>query len=186
MSIEPTHSEPPSRRRTIDRVGGSLVNVILGALILWVGQTTFRHAGLLASNNERFDSVGLQLNAVDERHERLRMRLEQVFSQTNERTRSRFTREDGDKLGLRIREVDDQQATLERQILDRLTSIQLKIIALETRDFSDREVAMLRAEVERLRTYIAHRPASVPAGYPASVASRADDAPVHLPPTTRR
>jgi hypothetical protein len=166
-------------------MGGSLVNVILGALILWVGQTTFRHAGLLASNNERFDSVGLQLNAVDERHERLRLRLEQVVSQTNERTRSRFTREDADKLGMRIREIDDQQATLERQLLDRLTSIQLKIIALETRDSSDREFAMLRAEVERLRTYIAHRPASVLAARSSPVASSAD-APVHLPPTTVR
>jgi hypothetical protein len=186
MSSESTQSFSPTNRRTFDRVGGSLVNVILGALILWVGQTTFRHAGLLASNNERFDSVGLQLNAVDERHERLRLRLEQVFSQTNERTRSRFTREDADKMSLRIREIDDQHAILERQMLDRLTSIQLKITALETRDTSNREVAMLRSEVERLRTYIAQRPASVLAGYPAPVASSAQGAPVHLPPTTRR
>ncbi len=186
MSDEPTQSHPPTRRRTIDRVGGSLVNVILGALILWVGQTTFRHAGMLASNNERFDSVGHQLKAVDDRHERLRLRLEQVVSQTTERTRSRFTREDAEKMGLRIREIDDQQAAFERQMLERLTSVQLKIIALETRDTSDREVAVLRAEVERLRTYFAHRPASVLAGYPNSVSSNADAGPVHLPPTTQR
>jgi hypothetical protein len=29
---------------TINRFVGGLINVILGALILWVGQTTFRHA----------------------------------------------------------------------------------------------------------------------------------------------
>ena len=124
MSGESIQSHPLTRGKTIDRVGGSLVNLVLGALILWVGQTTFRHAGLLASNSERFDSVGHQLKAVDERHESLRHRLEQVVSQTNERTRSRFTRENADKLGLRIREIDDQHAAFERQMLERLTSLQ--------------------------------------------------------------
>ncbi len=170
----------------MDRVGGSLVNLILGALILWVGQTTFRHAGLLASNSERFDSVGHQLKAVDERHENLRHRLEQVFSQTNERTRSRFTREDGDKLGLRIRDIDVQHVAFERQMLERLTSVQLKVIALETRDTSAHEVAMLRAEVDRLHAFIAHRPTGVLASYPNSVSSSANGGPVHLPPTVRR
>jgi len=186
MDCEPPQSDMYARRRTIDRVGGSLVNVILGALILWVGQTTFRHAGLLASNNERFDSVGHQLKAVDERHESLRLRMEQVVSQTTERTRSRFTREDGEKVALRIREVDQQQGAFEREMMERLTSVQLKIIALETRDTSDREVALLRAEVERLRTIIAHRPANGLANYPNTASSAANKRPTQLPPTTRR
>jgi len=186
MSGESRQSHPLTRGRTIDRVGGSLVNLPLGALILWVGQTTFRHAGLLASNSERFDSVGHQLKAVDDRHESLRHRLEQVVSQTNERTRSRFTREDGDKLGLRIREIDDQHAAFERQMLERLTSVQLKVIALETRDTSAHEVAMLRAEVDRLHAFIAHRPTGVLASYPNPVSSSASGGPVHLPPTVRR
>lgn len=186
MSDGPTHFHSPTRRKTIDRVGGSLVNVILGALILWVGQTTFRHAGLLASINERFDSVGHQMEAVDERHDSLRLRLEQVVSQTTERTRSRFTREDGEKLALCVRELDDQHSALERQMLERLTGVQLKIIALETLDSSAREVATLRAEVERLRAFIAHRPSSVLASYPNSPSSSVDGGPVHLPPTNRQ
>jgi hypothetical protein len=186
MSSDSSNIHAPARRKTIDRVGGSLVNVILGALILWVGQTTFRHAGLLASNNERFDSVGFQLSAVDERHERLRIRLEQLVSQISERTRSRFTREDADKLDQLIREIDDKQVVLERQIVERLTSLQLKILALETRDTSDREVAMLRAEVERLRVFASNRPAGVLAGYPQRAIPSGEGAPVHLPPTTQR
>jgi hypothetical protein len=186
MSDESTQSHPLTRRRTIDRVGGSLVNLILGALILWVGQTTFRHAGLLASNKERFDSVGYQLKAVDERHETLRHHLEQVISQTNERTRSRFTREDADKLGQRIREIDDQHLAFEQVILERLTSVQLKVVALETRNTSAHEVAMLRVEVERLRAFIAHRPTSVLASYPNTISPNAAGVPVHLPPPTRR
>ncbi len=186
MSGESEQSHPFKRGSTIDRLGGSLVNFVLGALILWVGQTTFRHAGLLASNSQRFDSVGHQLKAVDDRHESLRDRLEQVFSQTNERTRSRFTREDGDKLGLRIREIGDQHVAFERQMVERLTSVQIKVIALETRDTSAHVVAMLRAEVGRLRGFIAHRPTGVLASYPHPVSSSADGGPVHLPPTTWR
>jgi hypothetical protein len=186
MSGESREFHPATKGRTIDRVGGSLVNLILGALILWVGQTTFRHAGLLASNKERFDSVGHQLKAVDDRHESLRDRLEQVFSQTNERTRSRFTREDGDKLGLRLREIEHQHVAFERQMVERLTSVQIKVIALETRDTSAHEIAMLRAEVDRLHTFIAQRPTGVLASYPNTVSSSANGGPVHLPPTIRR
>jgi hypothetical protein len=185
MSSDSSNYQAPPRRKTIDRVSGSLVNVVLGALILWVGQTTFRHAGLLASNNERFDSVGLQLNAVDERHERLRVRLEQLVSQISERTRSRFTREDADKLGQIIRGIDDQQAALERQMFERLTSLHLKIIALETRNTSNREVTILRAEVERLRAFASNRPAGVLAGYPQRGLAGGEGAPVHLPPTSQ-
>ena len=33
---------------SLDRLGSSLINAVLGGLILWVGQTTVRHAGVLA------------------------------------------------------------------------------------------------------------------------------------------
>jgi len=170
----------------MDRVSGSLVNAILGALILWVGQTTFRHAGILASVDERFGSVGVHFTAIDDRHESLRLRLEQVVLETTDRTRSRFTREDGDKIRQSIKEIDDHQATLERQLLNRLTDIQLKVIALETRGSNSQQVATLRAEVERLRATVAQRPYGRMANYQNTLRPDADAGPVHLPPTIQR
>ncbi len=140
------------RSEAIDRFGGSLVNVILGALILWVGQTTFRHAGLLAGVNERFESTGHQFKAVDARHEMLRQRVEQGNSETAERTRSRFTREDAEKMAYRIKEIRVIHTNLERQLTQRVTDLQLKVIALETHGSDHQELASLRTEVQRLRS----------------------------------
>ena len=176
----------PRRIRSIDRVSGSLVNAILGALILWVGQTTFRHAGILASADERFSSVEVQFGAVNDRHDSLRSRLEQVVLDTTDRTRSRFTREDGDKIIQSIKEIDDHQVALERQMLGRLTDIQLKVIALETRGSNSQEVATLHAELERLRAVVAQRPYSRVANYQNTLRTDANAGPVHLPPTIQR
>ena len=60
MSIVEESNEPNRGGKVVDRFGGSLVNIILGVLILWVGQTTFLHAGQFASADERFQSVNLQ------------------------------------------------------------------------------------------------------------------------------
>jgi len=182
MSAEQPHAP---RARSMDRVSGSLVNAILGALILWVGQTTFRHAGVLASVDERFGSVGVQFTAVDDRHDSLRGRLEQVVLETVDRTRSRFTSEDGDKISLRIEEISDHQAMLERQLLERLTGIQLKVMALETRGSSSQEVAVLRAELERMRAIVSQQTHGHPV-YQNALRSDANTGPVHLPPTTQR
>jgi len=183
MSEEHPHTR---RIRSIDRMSGSLVNAILGALILWVGQTTFRHAGILASVDERFGSVEVQFSAVNDRHDSLRSRLEQVVLETTDRTRSRFTREDGDKIRQIIKEIDEQQVALERQMLGRLTDIQLKVIALETRGTNTQEVALLRAELERMRTMVAQRSYGRVANYQNTLRSEANTGPIHLPPTTQR
>ena len=66
------------------------------------------------------------------------------------------------------------------------SSVQLKVIALETRDTSAHEVAVLRGEVDRLQAFIANRPTGVLASYPNPVSSSVNGGPVHLPPTTRR
>ena len=185
MAESNTSSRSAAKRRTIDRVSGGFVNAILGALILWVGQTTFRHAGELASVSERFDGVGHQFDAVDKRHESLRQRLEETLVQLNDRTRSRFTREDGDKIVFQIKEIDDQQTSFERQMLERLTGLQLKLIALETRGNSAQELASLRAEVGRLRAYYASQWRDSDA-YAQPIPTTASAIPVHLPPTTLR
>ena len=123
---------------------------------------------------------------MDQRYESLRIRLEQVVSQINDRTRSRFTREDADKISLRIKEIDDEHSEYERQMLERLTGVQLKIIALETRDNSDHEIAKLKAEVENLRAYVAPRPTRALAGFADPVLSGAAGNPVQLPSISRR
>ncbi|MEM8946476.1 MAG: hypothetical protein AAGD11_14990 [Planctomycetota bacterium] len=175
MDLNPNDPDSWQRNEAIDRFGGSLVNVILGALILWVGQTTFRHAGLLASVDERFESVGHQFEATDSRHEMLRQRVERVTSDTAERTRSRFTREDAEKMATRIKELRDRHTNLERQFSQRLTELQLKVIALETHGSNHQEVAMLRDEVQRLRAQSGTNYRSV------SAAAK----PTYLPPITQ-
>ena len=57
---------------TMDRIGGSLINAILGGLILWVGQTTVRHAGVLAGVDEKFAGINEQFVDVDRRQEDLK------------------------------------------------------------------------------------------------------------------
>jgi hypothetical protein len=166
------------RNEAIDRFGGSLVNVILGALILWVGQTTFRHAGMLASVDERFQSTGHQFDAIDGRHEMLR----QQIADTETRTRSRFTREDAEKLSARIKELHENQAVLERQITERVTNLQLKVIALETNGDNHQEVAMLRSEVAQLRAHVTGQQS---AAYYRAATSATTTVPQYLPPVTQ-
>ncbi len=177
MDLSSSETVRPRRGETVDRLGGSLMNLVLGALILWVGQTTFRHAGLLASVNERFESVGLQFSAVDARHETMRERLAQVTSETTERTRSRFTREDGDKMAQRLKEIHAMHSSLERQLVDRVTRLQLKVIALETHGSDSHEISRLRSEVQRLHTEVARQQAG---------RHVATGGPTYLPPVTSR
>lgn len=127
----------------IDNLGNGLVNVVLGALILWVAQTTFQHSGELAGVDQKFDGINAQ-------QDNLRARLDTLMSDLNDRTRSRFTSEDGDKLASKVEEVSDFVADLERRIADRVTDIRLKVIALQTQGVDQREVARLRTDVERL------------------------------------
>ena len=79
---EPTFSE---------KVPFQLVTVILGALILWVGQTTFQHNGKLTSLETRVIEIGVD-------YDRLKIELDN-------RTALRFTREDGTKLDNHIESV---------------------------------------------------------------------------------
>ena len=82
----------------LERIGGSVLNLVLGALILWVGQTTFQHAGVLASVDEKFDSIDQQFADVDKRHESMRKWLENVVTDMKDNSRSQFTAKEGDKL----------------------------------------------------------------------------------------
>ncbi len=176
MDMNVSEADCYQRNEAIDRFGGSLVNVILGALILWVGQTTFRHAGLLASVDERFESTGHQFDAIDGRLQMLR----QQIAETETRTRSRFTREDAEKMSGRIKELESILSDLERQLTQRVTNLQLKVIALETNGSNNQELAMLRTEVQRLRN---SPPNTQSVGYYRQI--NAGTSPTYLPPVTQ-
>ena len=181
MSIVEESNETNRGGKVVDRFGGSLVNIILGALILWVGQTTFHHAGQLASVDERFQSVNHQFDAVNGRHKTLHELLEQASSETHNRTQSRFTKEDGEKLAASIKELQDVQVLLERQLTQRVTNLQIQLTTLEANGGNQYEISILRTEVERLRSIQAYVPRN---GYSAG-RGVANTVPTYLPPVSQ-
>lgn len=126
-----------------EKLGSGLVNVILGALILWVAQTTFQHSGELAGVDQKFSGLQSQQGSI-------RDRLDTFMEDLNNRTRSRFTREDGDKMADQIDGMAAKVGDLERRIADRLTELQLKVIALQTQGVDQRELSGLRTDLARL------------------------------------
>lgn len=170
----------------LDRIGGSLINVVLGALILWVGQATFRHAGLLAGIDEKFAGINHRFEDIDSRQEGIRRWMENVVTDIKEGNRSQFTEKDGDKLVAQVHQSEQIVVALERRFTDRLNELELKLAAIETHQRSDQEVASLKWEVSRLRTEAAR--AAVDSQevqhQPATRAARA--VPVFLPPVDDR
>jgi hypothetical protein len=168
---------------TIDRIGGSLVNVVLGAVILWVGQTTFRHAGQLASNDQKFTSIDQQFVDIDKRYESLRSWLDKVVNNIKDDSRSQFTTDDAEKVVEQIRKLDDFGTKVERRLTDRLTDVEIKLAALESRSPNSQELAALQMEVAQLRATLA-QPWSPPATSYQPVSNVAQVQPLYLPPVT--
>jgi len=108
----------------MDEFGGSLVNLLLGAMLLWIGQTTFEHAGQLAG-------IRQQISAGDSRHDALRQRCDDVVSAVNDRTKSRFTAEDGEKLSRRLNQVEIAQDIFKDKIHERFGALRVQVSALE-------------------------------------------------------
>ncbi|MEM6798690.1 MAG: hypothetical protein AAF589_04180 [Planctomycetota bacterium] len=157
-----------------DKLGGGLVNLVLGALILWVGQTTFRHAGMLAGIDQKY-------NAVESHHENLRARLDEHITELNERTRSRFTREDADKLRQQLTDMMLQVDSLERRMVERVTALQLKVIALETQRQDRGELARVNLELAQIRRQL--QPASAASQWRGDGVGVARAQPAYLPGT---
>ena len=139
------------------------------------------------STDERFQGVEHQFNAVNGRHGTLRERLERANSETQDKTRSRFTKEDGEKLAARIKELYDLQMLLERQLIERVTNVQLKLIALEANGGNQQEISLLRAEVQRLHAYQVQQPRSgySSGGGPSEGGAVANTVPTYLPPISQ-
>src|SRR6476660_7962248 len=140
---------------TLDRLGSSLTSAILGALILWVGQTTFRHAGILANIDEKIVAINKQFSVVDQRQEGMRKWLENLFNDIKDSSRSQFTQADGDKLANQVRQAEQSSTELERRFGDRLTALDVKLTALETEHRDSQQVAALKMEIAQLRSDLA-------------------------------
>ncbi len=108
----------------VDEFGGSVVNVLLGGLLLWVGQTTFEQNGEMAG-------VQQQLESMNTRHQTLHERYDRIVESINNRTQKRFTADDGDKLSKRIDSVQLSTQSLRQQWQDRLSELRVQVSALE-------------------------------------------------------
>jgi hypothetical protein len=171
---------------TLDRLGGSLINAVLGGLILWVGQTAVRHEGVLAGVDEKMASIDQQFTDVEKRHEGLRKWLENVVNDMKDNNRAQFTLKDGDKLVAQVRHSEQFAAELERRILERLSDLEIKLTALETKYRGSNEVAALQMQVAQLRGEVASAAAVVPQAYVPITQRVAHDAPMYLPPVDSR
>ncbi|HEX3599645.1 MAG TPA: hypothetical protein VHU84_05845 [Lacipirellulaceae bacterium] len=172
---------------TINRLTGGLINAILGALILWVGQATLRHAGILASMDESPNNVKHQFEDVDQRQDSMRKWLENVVSEMKDNSRSQFTAKDGDNLVNKLHQAEQSTAELERKFVDRLSALDLRLATLETQHRDSQEVAALKLEITQLRTEMS-RPTVVqqqePQYQPSDRVART--VPVFLPPVDSR
>jgi hypothetical protein len=137
---------------TINRLTGGLITAILVALILWIGQTTFRHAAILASLDEKLSNVKHQFEDVDQRQDGLRNRLENVVADMKDSGRSQFTAKDGDALVAQVRQAEQSMAELERKFVERLNGLDLRLATLETQHQHSQEVAALQLEITQLRS----------------------------------
>jgi chromosome segregation ATPase len=137
---------------TINRLTGGLITAALVALILWIGQTTFRHAAVLASLEEKISDVKRQCEVEDQRQDGLRKSLETLASQAKDTDRSQFTSKDGDVLVSQVRQAEQSMTELERRFVDRLSALELRLAALEAQHQHSQEVAALQSEITQLRS----------------------------------
>ncbi|HEX5471079.1 MAG TPA: hypothetical protein VFW73_04295 [Lacipirellulaceae bacterium] len=170
---------------TLDRLGSSLTSAILGGLILWIGQTTFRHAGILASMDEKIVAINKQFSVVDQRQESMRKWLESVVGDIRDRNSSQFTQADGEKLATQVRLAEQSSVELERRFADRLSALDVKLAAIETERRDSKEVASLKMEIAQLRSDLNRacvaRDAQSPSGE-----RYARETPAFLPPIETR
>ncbi len=170
---------------TINRLTGGVIHAILGALILWVGQTTFRHAGILAGVDEKLNNIKHQFEDVDQRQDGMRKWLENVVSQVKDNNRAQFTANDGEKLAARVRQAEQATADLERKFVERINVLDLRLATLETRHQDSQEVASLKLEVAQLRSDLSRAAVAQENEYQPSD-RLARKTPVYLPPVDSR
>jgi hypothetical protein len=170
---------------TLGKLGNSLVNAILGGLILWVGQTAVRHEGMLAGVDEKIAGLNQQFDEVDKRHESMRKWMESVVNDVKDSNRTQFTLKDGDKLVAQVRQAEQYASEMERRFADRVNALDVKITALESTHRGSQEVTALQMELAQLRNELARAAYAQQMQYPAEERV-ARSVPVFLPPVDTR
>ena len=179
-------------------LGTGLITLILGGVVLWVGKTTFEHAGQLAG-------IRNQVEGLDNQHYAFRDRYDELVSSISERTNSRFTREDAEKLTWHVKDLEIEHDTLKDEIHRSFGGLRLQVASLETQsriagttgfqtvsgvsltsDFVSAqlvihrlqgEISNLRAEVDRLHRMVGYNRGQIQ--YPVEVTQ-----PVRILPTS--
>jgi chlorite dismutase len=137
---------------TLNRLSSGLVTLMLVALILWIGQTTFRHATVLATLDEKFSDAKHQFEVVDQRQDELRKWVEKSVADAKDSGRSQFTAKDGDALSSQVRQAEQSLNELERKFVERLSGLELRLAALEAQHQHSQDVAALQAEITQLHS----------------------------------
>lgn len=115
------------------KVGSALVTIILAGF-LWVGKTTFEHVGQVAG-------ILHQLDSSEASDAALRAQYDEIVGMLNERTKSRFTREDADKLRLHIKDVETTHLALKERFLREYASLKIEIANVAARPVPSRPPA---------------------------------------------
>ena len=141
--------------------GNGLIQLVLGAVILWVGQTTFEHAGMLAS-------IQNQVTSLSEHDDKLSLQYNRALQQLTERTKSRFTREDAEKLNQKLESLSVA-----------VNDLKIQVHGLKMHDHSRRQIAALEVELQQLRAQLSRDMAAT--GYPTAKIRAAELPTVHHP-----
>ncbi len=173
---------------TLNRLAGGLITAALVALILWIGQTTFRHTANLVSLDEKIVDVKHQFEVVDQRQDGLRKLVENFVATAKNSDRSQFTAKDGDALVAQVRQAEQSMTELERRFVDRLNSLELRLATLEAQHQHSQEVAALQSEITQLRSDLTRAAAVQEAQSPSPQNNDrfARGLPVFLPPVDNR
>jgi len=169
----------------IEKLGGSVMNLVLGALIVWVGQTTFQHAGILASVSEKFANIDQQFVDIDKRQESLKKSLDLSTADMKELIHLQFTAKEGEKLNTQIRQIERTAAKQEQDFAQRIGDLEVRLATLQVAGQNYQQVAALQAEVAQLR-FAMSQATGVAAEVRYQPAASVSQQPVYLPPVTGR
>lgn len=176
-------------------LGSNLINAALGGLILWVGQTAFRHEGTLTNVDEKIAGISHQVDEVNQRYESLRNYVASVTDDLKSSNRVQFTNRDGEKLLMQLRQTEHSATELERRIAERLHAFDIKLATLECSQRGSQEVSALQIEIANLRSELARAVCAYQAQLqtqpqvqaPTTIDGHtARGVPVYLPPVDRR
>jgi len=170
----------------LEKLGGSVMNLVLGALIVWVGQTTFQHAGILASVNEKFENIDQQFVDVEKRQESLKKALDLATADMKELIHLQFTAKEGDKLNSQIRTIERSASKQEQDFAQRIGDLEVRLATLQAYGQSFQQLSALQAEVTQLRFAMSQAAGAAAPDMRYQPATSVSQQPVYLPPTGQR